>query len=80
MLRFDLDNENETILNYHQNIRQCETLSEFAMAERYSGDPGARAGPSNRSGHRSTGEDVDVVVRGGWPPEMAIIWSAAKHD
>jgi bacterioferritin len=33
MLRFDLDNENETILNYQERIRQCETLSEFAMAE-----------------------------------------------
>ncbi len=33
MLRFDLDNENETILNYQERIRQCENLSEFAMAE-----------------------------------------------
>ena len=33
MLRFDLDNENETILNYQERIRQCETLGEFAMAE-----------------------------------------------
>jgi bacterioferritin len=33
MLRFDLDNENETILNYQERIRQCEALGEFAMAE-----------------------------------------------
>lgn len=33
MLRFDLDNENETILNYRDRIRQCEALGEFAMAE-----------------------------------------------
>ena len=33
MLRFDLDNENETIRNYHERIRQCEALGEFAMAE-----------------------------------------------
>jgi bacterioferritin len=33
MLRFDLDNENETILNYRERIRQCEALGEFAMAE-----------------------------------------------
>jgi bacterioferritin len=33
MLRFDLDNENETIRNYRDRIRQCETLGEFAMAE-----------------------------------------------
>ncbi|HEY1736513.1 MAG TPA: ferritin-like domain-containing protein [Methylovirgula sp.] len=33
MLRFDLDNENETIRNYRQRVRQCEQLGEYAMAE-----------------------------------------------
>ncbi len=33
MLRFDLDNENETVRNYRERIRQCETIGEFAMAE-----------------------------------------------
>ena len=33
MLRYDLENENETIRNYRDRIRQCETLGEFAMAE-----------------------------------------------
>jgi bacterioferritin len=33
MLRFDLDNENETIKNYRTRVRQCEALGEFAMAE-----------------------------------------------
>jgi bacterioferritin len=33
MLRYDLDNENETIRNYRNRIRQCETLGEYAMAE-----------------------------------------------
>ena len=33
MLRFDLDNENETIRNYRRRVRQCEALGEFAMAE-----------------------------------------------
>src|SRR3982751_1804823 len=33
MLRFDLDNENETIRNYRQRVRQCEELGEFGMAE-----------------------------------------------
>jgi bacterioferritin len=33
MLRFDLDNENETIRNYRERVRQCEYLGEFAMAE-----------------------------------------------
>jgi len=33
MLRFDLENENETIRNYTERIRQCDALGEFAMAE-----------------------------------------------
>jgi bacterioferritin len=33
MLRFDLDNENETIRNYRLRVRQCEQLGEYAMAE-----------------------------------------------
>lgn len=33
MLRFDLNNENETVRNYRERIRQCEALGEFAMAE-----------------------------------------------
>jgi bacterioferritin len=33
MLRFDLDNENETIKNYRQRVRQCEALGEYALAE-----------------------------------------------
>jgi bacterioferritin len=33
MLRADLDNENETIRNYRERVRQCEALSEFALAE-----------------------------------------------
>ena len=33
MLRFDLDNENETIRNYRQRVRECEVLGEYAMAE-----------------------------------------------
>lgn len=33
MLRFDLDNENETVRNYRDRIRQCEQLGEYAMAE-----------------------------------------------
>lgn len=33
MLRFDLDNEAETIRHYRERVRQCEALNEFAMAE-----------------------------------------------
>ena len=33
MLRFDLDNENVTVKNYRERVRQCESLGEFAMAE-----------------------------------------------
>jgi bacterioferritin len=33
MLRFDLENENETIRNYRQRVAECEALGEYAMAE-----------------------------------------------
>ncbi len=33
LLRFDLDNENETVRNYRERVRQCEALGEFALAE-----------------------------------------------
>ena len=33
MLRFDLANENETVRNYRERVRQCEALSEYAIAE-----------------------------------------------
>jgi len=33
MLRFDLNNENDTIRNYRERVRQCESLGEYAMAE-----------------------------------------------
>ncbi len=37
MLRFDLDNENETIRNYRVRVRQCEALGEYALAEQIRG-------------------------------------------
>jgi bacterioferritin len=33
MLRFDLENEKETILNYQQRIRQADAMGEFALGE-----------------------------------------------
>jgi len=33
MLQYDLDNENETVRQYRDRVRQCEALGEFAMAE-----------------------------------------------
>jgi len=33
LLRFDLDNENETIRNYRRRVQQCEALGEYALAE-----------------------------------------------
>jgi bacterioferritin len=33
MLEFDLQNENETIRNYLERVRQCEALGEYALAE-----------------------------------------------
>jgi len=37
MLRFDLENEKETIRNYRQRVRQCDALAEYAMAEQIRG-------------------------------------------
>jgi bacterioferritin len=33
LLRFDLDNENDTVKNYRERVRQCEALQEYAIAE-----------------------------------------------
>jgi bacterioferritin len=33
MLQFDLNNENITVQNYRERVRQCEALGEYAMAE-----------------------------------------------
>ena len=33
MLRFDLENERDTIAAYRDRVRQCEALGEYAMAE-----------------------------------------------
>src|SRR5437763_6542422 len=37
MLRFDLENENETIRNYRRRVSQCEILGEYAIAEHIRG-------------------------------------------
>ena len=33
LLRFDLDNENDTVKHYRERVRQCEALGEYALAE-----------------------------------------------
>lgn len=33
MLKFDLENEKQTILNYRQRIRQADAIGEFALGE-----------------------------------------------
>ena len=33
LLRFDLDNERETVANYRKRIRQAEAMGEFALSE-----------------------------------------------
>jgi len=67
MLRFDLDNENETIRNYRERVRQCEALGEYAMAEHI------REILVNEQEHQidlatALGEDVPDVTR---PEERA---------
>jgi bacterioferritin len=67
MLQFDLDNENETIRNYRERVRQCEALGEYAMAEHIRGIL------VNEQEHQidlatALGKDVPEVTR---PEEMA---------
>ena len=33
MLRADLENENNTVRAYRERVKECEALSEFAIAE-----------------------------------------------
>jgi bacterioferritin len=33
LLRFDLQNEADTIRNYRERVRQCEAIGEFAISE-----------------------------------------------
>ncbi len=33
MLRFDLENERQTLMNYRQRIRQADAMGEFALGE-----------------------------------------------
>jgi len=33
MLRADLDNENDTVRNYRERVKQCEALQEYGIAE-----------------------------------------------
>ena len=33
MLRFDLENERQTLINYRQRIRQADAMGEFALGE-----------------------------------------------
>jgi bacterioferritin len=37
MLYADLQNENETVRNYRERVRQCESLGEYAIAEQIRG-------------------------------------------
>jgi len=33
LLRFDLDNENDTVKHYRERVRQCESMQEYGIAE-----------------------------------------------
>lgn len=37
MLRYDLEQETQTIANYRERVRQCESIAEYAMAEEIRG-------------------------------------------
>ena len=51
MLRFDLENENETIRNYRDRIRQMRDTWRICNGGTDSTDSGTGAGSSDRSGH-----------------------------
>ena len=52
MLRFDLDNENETIRNYRERVRQCEALGRVRPGRADPRDSRRGAGAPDRPGHR----------------------------
>ena len=64
MLRFDLDNENETIRNYRERVRQCEALGEYAMAEHIREILDAGAGAPDRPGHGAGRGPAAAELRG----------------
>ncbi len=50
MLRFDLENEKETIRQYRRRIKQADELNEFAIAESLRGILGAGTGSPHSAG------------------------------
>ena len=51
MLRFDLENENETIRNYRERVQQCEALCEYRDRRRHPRDPAPGTGTPDRPRH-----------------------------
>jgi len=51
MLKFDLENERETIRNYRERIPQMRRAGRVCVGRTHSQDPGRRARPSHRAGH-----------------------------
>ena len=86
MLKFDLNNENETIRNYRERVRQCEELGEYAHGRANPPDPGPRTrspdrprdGARRRRAGRHVAEgtranrELAVTGRTSLPPERAI--------
>ena len=69
MLRFDLENENETVRNYRQRIRQAEALGEYALAE------DLRQILVEEQDHQislATALGIDVPAGGPGPPERQV--------
>ena len=77
MLRFDLENENETIRNYRDRVRQCEALGGICHGGTDSPDPGAGTGPPDRFGH---GAGRRCSRRQQWSKEAltALTWGGAR--
>jgi bacterioferritin len=67
LLRFDLDNEVETVLNYRNRIRQAEALGEFALSETLRG---IIAQEQEHEIDLADALGIDVPPSGNTPPKM----------
>jgi len=70
MLRFDLENERQTLISYRQRIRQADAMGEFrarrSAAQNHRAGTGTFAGSSQRTRHRhAENRRVTLVYRAG---------------
>ena len=63
MLRIDLENENETVRNYRERVRQCEALGELRACRAHpQADPGRPSKSDQTDLAAALGKDVPDVT------------------